>query len=118
MSRVHRPYEEAPDPAKLGHAPYGTYVSSRHPKFKMHPNIGQAKAALTQHCWDGYADEAYGNGFLYEFEIGFGWKLVHEVHPGDRKSVHPLWNQYIIPEYEEPIDWQKKVKATSRKKAS
>ena len=85
----------------------------------MHPNIGQAKSALTNGCWDGYLDDAYGNGFLYEYVPGTGWTLSSSIHPGDRKSVHPLWNMYIIPEWEEPIDWQAKVKATkSRKKVS
>ena len=118
MPRSHRPRIDPPDGATLGHAPYGTWVQGRHPSFKMHPNIGQAKAALTQHCWDGYNDEAYSNGFIYEFTQGFGWVLHASVHPGMRKSTHPLWHQFIIPEWEEPVDWQKKLKSRSKKKAS
>lgn len=113
--RTHRARIEAPDPASLNTAPYCTWIEARHPTIKMHPNIGQAKSALTGGCWDGYADEAYGNGFLYEYVPGEGWKLAHSIHPGDRKSVHPLWNQYMIPEYEEPIDWQKKIRSKSKK---
>lgn len=116
MSRKHFPRMDPPDGASLGHAPYGTYIQSRHPIFKMHPNIGQAKAALTTGCWDGYDDEAFANGFLYEFQQGFGWVLVASVFPGQRKSIHPLWNQYIIPEYEEPVDWQAKIKTKTRTK--
>jgi len=115
MPRAQRARIDPPDGASLGHAPYGSWVQGRHPTFKMHPNIGQAKAALTTGCWDGYNDEAYGNGFIYEFTQGFGWVLHASVHPGMRKSTHPLWHQFIIPEWEEPIDWQKKLKSRSKK---
>lgn len=118
MARYHRPRIEAPDANSLPVPPFATWVENRRPNFKAHPNLSQAKSALTNHCWDGYDDEAYGNGFLYEYHHGKGWVLVHEIHPDDRKSVHPLWNQYMIPEWEEPVDWQKKIKARTRKKAS
>lgn len=111
MSSGRRARMEAPDPNTLPIPPYATYIDNRHPVFKTHPNLGQAKAAITTHTFDMYNDyTAVANGFVYKYVPGKGWQLLNEVHPGDLRANNVLWHTYMIPEYEDPIDWQKKIK--------
>lgn len=113
-----RPKIDPPDPKTFPMPQWATWVDYRHPQFKVHKTLGMAKGSLTTSSFRGYGKDATiasANAFLYEFAEG-AWHLRHSIHPGDDKNHHPLWNQYVIPEYEEPVDWQKKLK--TRKKTA
>lgn len=101
---------DPPDPEKFPTPQWATWCDNRTPNFKVHGTLGQAKSAVTTAVMNNYKNDpvAYANAFVYEFIDG-KWTLAHAVHPGDSKSIHPLWNQYMIPEYEDLADTQKKL---------
>lgn len=69
--------------------PYATEIPARRPKFKMHTDIGKAKAAFSHTDYDGYGG-SLRVGKLYKLVDG-EWELVADIKAGEKRRTHPLW---------------------------
>lgn len=103
-SALHPITDYPTDQNKLPSVPWLTWVPSRLPEFKVHTDIGKAKAALgwqeghTVRLEDGSTDYPVRGGVLYELVDG-KWVPVAVVQPGSLKKDnlmfrHPRkWNK-------------------------
>lgn len=85
--------EDPPQVIRQGQAtPFATFMRGRHPTFKTHTTLGQAKSALTNDTWGPDSIFRRDNA-LYEWDgINNQWILRVHFPQGSKRGDFTLWS--------------------------
>lgn len=68
--------------------PYLTIIPTRRPVQKLHANLGHAKNAINNACYN-YSNKAYDDLELWQWSAEGGWELLHFIKAGTGRGQLP-----------------------------